>query len=104
MAKAHYPARQLAAIPGIELPFSAPVFNEFVVRTPGSAEDLLAELERYKIIGGLNLERFYPELEGHLLVCITETVTREAVNRAVEIFRRTAQSCLAGSAPTARYA
>ena len=30
-----------------------------------------------KIIGGLNLERFYPELKNHLLLCVTEKRTRE---------------------------
>jgi glycine dehydrogenase subunit 1 len=104
LAKAHYAARQLSAIPGVELPYSAPGFNEFVVKVPRSAEELLAELERHKIIGGLYLGRFYPELKDHLLVCITETVSRGAVDRAAEIFRQTAQSCLADPEPAARLA
>jgi glycine cleavage system pyridoxal-binding protein P len=57
---------------------------------------LVAELRKVKIIGGLNLERFYPELRNHLLVCVTETVSREAIDRTVEAYRRTAES-VAGS-------
>jgi len=97
LAKAHYAARQLAAIPGVIAPFRAPHFNEFVVRSPGDADELLAELRKAKIIGGLNLERFYPELKNHLLVCITETVSREAIDRTVEAYRHSAE-CTAGSA------
>ncbi len=90
LAKAHYAARQLAAIPGIAVPFSAPHFNEFVIRTSGDADEVLADLQKQKIIGGLNLERFYPELRNHLLVCVTETASREAIDRAVEAFSRAA--------------
>jgi glycine dehydrogenase subunit 1 len=96
LAKAHYAARQLAAIPGVIAPFRAPHFNEFVVRPPFDAHELVAELRKVKIIGGLNLERFYPELRNHLLVCVTETVSREAIDRTVEAYRRTAES-VAGS-------
>jgi glycine dehydrogenase subunit 1 len=92
LAKAYYAARQLAAIPGAATPFGGPHFNEFVVRTPGDAEELLADLQKQKIIGGLHLERFYPELRNHLLVCVTETVAREAIERTLEAFRRAARS------------
>ena len=88
LAKAHYVARQLAAIPGVATPFGGPHFNEFVVRTPRDAGELLADLQKQKIIGGFNLERFYPELKNHLLVCVTETVSREAIERTVEAFSR----------------
>jgi glycine dehydrogenase subunit 1 len=90
LAKAHYAARQLAAIPGVATPFAGPHFNEFVVRTPGNPDELLADLQRQKIIGGLNLERFYPELRNHLLICVTETISRKAIQRTVEAFRRAA--------------
>ena len=70
LAKAHYAARKLGAMPATELVFEAPFFNEFVVKLPGDVEDLLETLRKHKIIGGLNLDRFYPELKNHLLVCV----------------------------------
>jgi glycine dehydrogenase subunit 1 len=99
LAKARYAVRQLTTIPGVTAPFSGPYFNEFVVRTPGDAEELLADLQKQKIIGGLNLERFYPQLRNHLLVCVTEIVSREAIDRAAEAFGRAAG--LGVAAPTA---
>ncbi len=84
LAKAHYAARQLRTVPGMVTPFSAAHFNEFVVKAPGDVEDLLAELRQEKIIGGLDLENFYPELKNHLLVCVTETVSKAAIDRTVE--------------------
>jgi glycine dehydrogenase subunit 1 len=88
LAKAHYAARQLRALPGVETPFTGPHFNEFVVKVPGDVEELLGALREEKILGGLNLERFYPELKNHLLVCVTETVHKAALDCLVEVCRR----------------
>ena len=88
LAKAHYAAGQLRGIPGVATPFSGPSFNEFVVKVPGDAERLLEELRGEKIIGGLHLGEFYPELANHLLLCFTELVSRAAIDRLVEGCRK----------------
>ncbi len=88
LARAHYAARQLQAVSGTEIPFSAPYFNEFVVRVPGKAEKLLDELRREKILGGVSLGRFYPELENHLLVCVTETTSKATLDRMTQVYER----------------
>jgi glycine dehydrogenase subunit 1 len=88
LAKAYYAAQQLRAVPGVATPFAAPHFNEFVVRVPGDVEELLAALRAEKIIGGLNLGKFYPELANHLLVCVTETVSKSAMDLMVKVYRR----------------
>ena len=75
LAKAHYLASK------IKPRFSAPFFNEFVAsagaKSPGAINAAL--LER-KIIGGLPLERFYPELAGHVLLCATEMTSRASMD------------------------
>jgi glycine dehydrogenase subunit 1 len=85
LSKAAYAADKLAAAPGASLPFSGPRFNEFVVKMAAPVEDVLAALGEERIIGGLNLERFYPELSHHLLVCVTETVSKAAIDRAATV-------------------
>jgi glycine dehydrogenase subunit 1 len=85
LAKAHYASQQLAASDA-SLRFSAPRFNEFVIEPSGDAEELLAALRGERIIGGLRLERFYPELKNHLLVCVTETVSRETIDRMAGVY------------------
>jgi glycine dehydrogenase subunit 1 len=83
--KAAYAAKRIAALPGFSLPFSAPIFNEFVVRAPGAARELLARLASEKSIdGGLALSRFIPNRENHFLVCVTETNTREQIDALVD--------------------
>jgi glycine dehydrogenase subunit 1 len=85
LAKAHYAAGRLQEIPGVVTPFAGPSFNEFVVKVPGDAECLLEDLRREKIVGGLHLAEFYPELANHLLLCFTELVSRAAIDRLVKV-------------------
>lgn len=87
LSKAHYAAGRLASVPGVSLPFSAPFFNEFVVKAPGVAAELLDALREDEIIGGIDLARYYPELENHLLICATECVRREAIDRMAAVYQ-----------------
>ena len=86
LAKARYAAQRLQGVPGAALPFPAPYFNEFVVKTPGPAEELLGELRQEKILGGVPLGQFYPELQDHLLVCVTETANRLSIDQMAEVY------------------
>ncbi|MHB1652148.1 MAG: aminomethyl-transferring glycine dehydrogenase subunit GcvPA [Desulfitobacteriaceae bacterium] len=83
LQKAHYAATQIAALPGMELAFSAPYFHEFVIKTELEPQKINAELLKDKIIGGLDLSRFYPEFDHHLLFCVTETKSRSDIDRLV---------------------
>jgi len=73
LAKAHYLAGQAAPR------FTGPFFNEFVARV-GSPEEINKRLLKQKIIGGLPLGRFYPELSDCMLLCATEMSTRTAMD------------------------
>jgi glycine dehydrogenase subunit 1 len=88
LSKAHYLATQLEKR-GVRLPFRAPFFNEFVARPSGAtaAEVNRRALEK-KIIGGLDLGRFYSELDGCMLVCATEVNRRAELDSFVEAFPR----------------
>ncbi|MCS7078656.1 MAG: aminomethyl-transferring glycine dehydrogenase subunit GcvPA [Chloracidobacterium sp.] len=78
--KAAYLKNALAALPGFELVYRAPVFNEFVVRTPAPAAQIVDELLAEGILAGLPLSRYFPERTHELLVCATENTTRAAMD------------------------
>jgi glycine dehydrogenase subunit 1 len=80
LAKAHYLAD------GLDRRFTAPFFNELVIRA--NAESLNRELLEHRIIGGLALERFYPELPDCMLVCATEMTKRAHIDQ----FKKTAHA------------
>jgi glycine dehydrogenase subunit 1 len=79
VAKTRYLASKLP------LRFQAPYFNEFVAPVAGGSVDAVNQaLLKRKIVGGLDLGRFYPELAGHVLVCCTEMSRRAAMDAAAE--------------------
>jgi len=71
-------------LPGFELPFSAPTYNEFVVRMPRPVEEINSKLLERRIIGGLNLGRFFPEMEDCCLFCVTEMNTKKQIDHLVD--------------------
>jgi glycine dehydrogenase subunit 1 len=79
--KAAYLRSKLRAIRGVELPFTGPVYNEFAVRTQFPATEILAGLEREKILGGIPLSEFYEGRDNEFLVAVTELHTREQLDQ-----------------------
>jgi glycine dehydrogenase subunit 1 len=84
LAKTAYARSRLAAVDGLSLPFSAPVFNEFVVRSRRPVGELLAALEARGILGGIPLGGDYPELADAILVCVTEQHRRADIDALVQ--------------------
>jgi glycine dehydrogenase subunit 1 len=86
--KAAYTARRIGELEGFSLPYTAPRFNEFVVRTPVEATGLLSRLAQEKnITGGLALSRFFPDQPNDILVCVTETNSRAEIEALVDGLR-----------------
>ncbi len=86
-AQSHRMEKALCGLPGVKRTFSAPFFNEFTVTTPRRASVLLARLRAKGIEAGLDLGRFYPDLDHSILVCVTETKSDEDIEKAVAAWR-----------------
>jgi glycine dehydrogenase subunit 1 len=69
---------------GFALPFAAPTFNEFVVQFPKGFDATYRSLIEKKIVAGLPLAAYYPELSDHYLFCVTETSSREDLDHLVK--------------------
>jgi glycine dehydrogenase subunit 1 len=83
LSKAHYLADKLPRR------FSGPFFNEFVAQTAARGPDEINQaLLQNEIIGGLALNRFYPELDGAMLLCATEMTRRESMDQVAAAFDR----------------
>jgi len=86
LAKADYAAKALAAQPGAKLLFKgAPRFHEFVLRTAETPALWNQRLLDEKIVGGLELSRWYSELGDATLWCATELITREQIDAAARV-------------------
>jgi glycine dehydrogenase subunit 1 len=79
MAKAHYLAKELCKLDGVALHFAGEFFHEFVTEMP-KAEEVLEALENNGILGGLHVD-------GGILWCATEKVSKTELDRAVAIVK-----------------
>ncbi|KIH77275.1 glycine dehydrogenase (decarboxylating) alpha subunit [Geoalkalibacter ferrihydriticus] len=80
LAKAAYARAKIEALSDFSLPFSGPVFNEFVVEGTIKAVDLLRRVQVQGILGGIPLVRWYPQMSNRFLVCVTEQNRREDID------------------------
>ena len=86
LAKADYAAKKIGSQNGAKLLFTgAPRFHEFVIQTDEDPADLGQRLMAEKIVGGVDLGRWYPELKNATLWCTTEVVTRAQIDAAAKV-------------------
>lgn len=77
--KAHYTAQKIGELEGYSLWNDGPFFHEFVVACPKPVAEINEALLDYDILGGYDLGRDYEELEGHMLIAVTEMNAREDI-------------------------
>src|SRR5271156_1866813 len=95
LAKADYAAKQFSQVTGARLLFAAaPRFHEFVLETQEAPEQINAKLLKQKVIGGLPLNRWYPELGHASLWCTTELNTREQIDHAASLLQLDSEAAL----------
>jgi len=80
-----YAKKSLIRIKGFSLQFDSPTFNEFVIKMGRDSEAVNGHLLRNRIVGGLPLKRFYPELSDSMLFCVTEKTRKEDIDRLAEL-------------------
>jgi glycine dehydrogenase subunit 1 len=69
---------------GVEIPFSSPVFNEFTAKFPQGFEKTYKKLLGKKIVAGLPLADYFPDLGDHYLMCVTETMDKRDMDLLVK--------------------
>ena len=79
MSKAHYLAKALCQISGVEMVNSGEYFHEFVTTMP-KADEVLKALEDNDILGGL-------PVDGGVLWCATEKVSKADLDKTVAIVK-----------------
>lgn len=90
--KSHYAAGKLGELNGAAPAFTAPFFNEFVLKLPAGSNvgEINSQLIKSSYIGGYDLGRDYPELAGHMLVAVTEKRSKSEIDQ----FAKLLEGCL----------
>ena len=85
LQKSHYAAKKINEGGKFKPLFKGKFFNEFVIKSPVKIEDLNKELLKNKILGGYDLGKDYPELNGCTLICVTEKRSADEINKLIGI-------------------
>lgn len=82
--RANYLKERLADLPGCQLLDQRPIFNEFTLRFPVSADRVQEHFHRHKIAPGVHLGQFFPHLTDHFLIAVTETKSSSQLDRYIK--------------------
>jgi glycine dehydrogenase subunit 1 len=85
LEKAHYLAKNLSALPGYELAFSAPFFNEFTMRVPGDPRVIRTQLKDAGILLDDPQSLAALGAPGTLRFAVTEKRTKDELDRLVDL-------------------
>ena len=80
MDRAGYAWTRLKAIPGVEPLFDQPFFNEFALKLPKDASEVVSDLIEEGIAAGFPAGRYYEGMENVLLVACTERRTKKDID------------------------
>ncbi len=69
---------------GFGITFDSPTFNEFVVEFGEDFKDTYKRLLEQGIVAGIPLTTWYPDLSGHYLLCVTETMSRADMDTLIK--------------------
>jgi glycine dehydrogenase subunit 1 len=67
------------------------ILNEFVIRLPTPLSDAVKQFRAQGIEPGVDLGTYYPELQEHLLVAVTEIKSKQQLDRYVAVCREIVQ-------------
>src|SRR5262245_58218740 len=93
-ARANDLVSALTKVKGVRLAFDKPRFHEAVLQLDRPVAPVIAELARRGIVGGFDLSNDYPELGNALLVCATETRTREDIQKYADALTETLKAAV----------
>ena len=82
--KAHYAASRIDELEGYSVWNKNPFFHEFVVKCPRPVAEINAQLLDIDILGGYDLSEDYPQLKDHMLVAVTEMLSKEEIDDFVD--------------------
>jgi len=82
--KTHYLKEKLALIPGYKILNTKPTYNEFLLKCP-DIDELIKECKINDILPPLRISNYYPNMKNILLVCVTETNSKDSLDNFLEI-------------------
>jgi glycine dehydrogenase subunit 1 len=87
VSKTQYALSRIKKSKKASLPYSGPVFNEFVVELKEETLDsFFARAREKKILPGVRMDKLDKRFDGKMLVCVTEKKTKDDIDALVALF------------------
>lgn len=81
--KSEYLKEQVAKVSGVEIVNTQSTYNEFVIKTPLSADELLQKLSDKGFYAGVNLSALYENRTNEILISVTEKRSKKDMDALV---------------------
>ncbi|RKX21339.1 MAG: aminomethyl-transferring glycine dehydrogenase subunit GcvPA [Candidatus Zixiibacteriota bacterium] len=83
LENAHNTAEKIFELDGYEPYFNNPYVNEFAVKTPIPAQDIISQLVKDGVLPGIDAGRWYSKMDNCLIIAATEKRTDEDINKLI---------------------
>ncbi|MBI4387993.1 MAG: aminomethyl-transferring glycine dehydrogenase subunit GcvPA [Candidatus Omnitrophica bacterium] len=83
MENAYYLRDEIAKLTNFQVVTQASIFNEFAIRCPRPVSEINQFLLKKGILGGFDIASVFPEFQNAMLLCATETKSKEDLDRFV---------------------
>ena len=90
LQKSQYAIKRLSEIDRVKTRFSSSHFKEFVIDFNNTGKDVKTINEfllKHSIFGGKDLSEEFPSLKNCALFCVTEVITKEDIDRLVNVLK-----------------
>jgi glycine dehydrogenase subunit 1 len=85
--RARYVRDKLLELEGFEPQFDAPFFNEFAVKCTSNPHEINNKLLEKKIIGGLEMGRYFDLYKDSMLFCVTEMNQKSEIDALIDALK-----------------
>ena len=82
--KSNYLKTKIAKIKGFNVLNQKPTYNEFMVKVP-DLKSLIKECKNEDLLPPLDMTKYFPDMTDTALVCVTESNTRESIEKFLNI-------------------
>lgn len=80
LSRCEYLKKKIVSETNCKVAFSGSTYNEFTLLVPGNSSDVLKKLEENRILGGIAVSKYHPELDNAIIVNTTEIHSYEELD------------------------
>jgi len=93
--KAHFLKKEFAKVPGYKILNQKPTYNEFLIECP-NIDSFISECRKLDLLPPLRMSKYYPGMQNVVLVCVTESNSRESIKSLIKAAQLASNNSMEG--------